>query len=30
VKTYKDKRYENLTQDFYVCPTKLLKFMEIK
>jgi len=30
IKTYKDKRYENLTQDFYVCPTKLLKFMEIK
>ena len=27
VKTYKDKRYEDMTQEFYICKTSLLKFM---
>jgi hypothetical protein len=30
VKKFKDRRYENMVQDFYICPTKLLKFMEYK
>jgi hypothetical protein len=30
VKNYKDKRYDNMVQDFYICPTKLLKFMGCK
>jgi len=27
VKTYKDKRYDDMTQEFYICKTNLLKFM---
>jgi hypothetical protein len=27
VKTFTDKRYENMTQEFYICKTSLLKFM---
>ncbi len=28
VKRYKDKRYNDMEQDFYICPTELLKFSE--
>ena len=28
VKTYKDKRYQDMTQEFYIAPTSILKFMK--
>ena len=26
----KDRRYDNVVQDFYECPTKLVKFMPLE
>jgi len=28
VKTYKDKRYQDMTQEFYIAPINILKFMK--